>query len=150
MGALKFFILKYDAERDFVYNPEESISFEGETGPYVQYAHARICSIMRKYGKPLPKKVNCEVLSTSHEERVILLLSEFPERVEEAAEHYKPHIVANYLIELAQAFSEFYHTCPILQAEREVMEARLALVVSVKQVIANGLRLLGIEAPERM
>ncbi len=150
LGALKFYILKFDNTTSFTYDPEESISFEGETGPYIQYAHARICSVMKKYNKEVKKKLNSEMLNTKEEERLITQLFNFENTVEQAANSYKPFLVARYLVELSQAFNEFYHTCPILQAEEDVKIARLNLVLAVKEVIKTGLNLLGIDAPEEM
>jgi arginyl-tRNA synthetase len=149
MGALKFFILKYDPMKDFTYDPKESISFEGETGPYVQYAHARICSIFKNVKKFEPEKIKP---SFEHklELRLITLLSNFPNIVKDAAEEYKPSLVARYALELAQAFNEFYHECPVLKAEKKVMESRLVLIFCVKQVLKNALDLLGIQSPEEM
>lgn len=148
-GALKFFILKYDPMKDFTYDPKESISFEGETGPYVQYAHARICSILKNVKKFEPEKIKPE-FNHKLELRLITLLSEFPNIVSAAAEQYKPSLVARYALDLAQAFNEFYHECPVLKADKKVMESRLVLIFCVKQVIKNALDLLGIQAPEEM
>ena len=150
IGALKFFILKYEPAKDFLYDTKESISFEGETGPYVQYAHARIRSIFRKYGKPINTGIDYSLLSHELEKRLLVLLKQFPEIIEESARSYKPSIPCNYLIRLSQGFNEFYHTCPILKAEPELMMARLVLADCIRQVLDNGLRLLGIEAPEEM
>ncbi len=149
LGALKFFILKFDTNKGFTFNPKESISFEGETGPYLQYTHARICSILRRYGKKPSKKVDYSKL----EEKGFLLakkLKQFPDVVDDSAKHYKPSIVCRYLLDLAQQFNEFYHACPVLKADEETKKARILLIDCVKQVISNGLDLLAIEAPERM
>ncbi|KYK27121.1 hypothetical protein AYK26_00300 [Euryarchaeota archaeon SM23-78] len=149
-GALKFFVLKYDPMKDITYNPEESISFEGETGPYVQYAHARISSILRKVKKFEPEKIKKYEFSHATEFMLIKLLSDFPNIVNEAAENYKPSFVARYALELAQAFNEFYHECPVLKADGKTRDSRLALIYSVKIVLRNALDLLGIKAPEEM
>lgn len=150
IGALKFYILKYEPAKDFLYNPKESISFEGETGPYVQYAHARICSIFRKYGKDIDYDADYSLLNSDYEKKLVILLKQFPGLINDSAEHYKPSMICHYLLNLAQQFNEFYHNCPILRAEEDVMKARLALADSVRQVLKNGLALLGIEAPEEM
>jgi arginyl-tRNA synthetase len=150
LGALKFFMLKFDNITSFVYNPEESLSFEGETGPYVQYAHARICSILSKYNKAVNTEADLSKLNTPYDEKLIVQLGLFKEVIEKAANDYRPHLIARYLIELAQSFNEFYHQCPILQAEEDVKKARLVLISAVKQILKNGLNLLGIEAPEKM
>jgi len=150
LGALKFFMLKFDNITSFTYDPEESLSFEGETGPYCQYAHARICSIMDKYNKKVANKIKPDVLNTKEDEKIILILSKFPEVVEEAAENYKPNLIAHYVLDLSQAFNEFYHACPILQSDDDTKLARLNLILSVKQVLETGLNLLGIEAPKAM
>jgi len=149
MGALKFFILKYDPMKDFTYNPEESISFEGETGPYVQYAHARICSIFKKVKKFEPEKIK-PVFSHELEFKLIKALSNFKSVVSEAAEAYKPSLVVRYVLELAQVFNEFYHECPVLKAEPKIRDSRLTLIFCVKTVLRNALDLLGITAPMEM
>jgi arginyl-tRNA synthetase len=150
LSALKFFILKYDPSKDFVYNPEESISFDGETGPYIQYAHARICSIFKQAGKWTPDKN--VMLQFSHEKEVslITLLSNYPAIVDEAAEKYNPSIVARYALLLAQTFSNFYQECPVIKEEDDIRDSRLALIHCVRTVLKSSLGLLGIEAPEEM
>jgi arginyl-tRNA synthetase len=150
MAAIRFYLLKYESVKDILFDPKESLSFEGETGPYVQYAHARIASILKKYGKKVTNEIKSKTLETEEERKVILLLTKYPEIVAEAAENFKPHLVARYLLDLSQGFNEFYHACPILQSDDDTMKARLNLILAVKQVLANGLELLGIEAPEAM
>ncbi len=150
MAAIRFYLLKYEPAKDILFDPKESLSFEGETGPYVQYAHARICSILKKYKKPAPKKADFSLLNEKEEQKLVTLLSQYPETVKQSAENCKPHIVARYLLDLSQSFNEFYHSCPILQADENIRDARLILIIAVKQVLKNGLNLLGIEAPEGM
>jgi arginyl-tRNA synthetase len=149
LGALNFFVLKYDALKDFIFNPKESISFEGETGPYIQYAYARICSILRKAGKNNPKP-DLSLLKEKEEKEIIKLLGSFPEAIDNAASGYRPSLIARYLLDMAQLFNEFYHKHQILKADEETKDARIILIKSIKQVIGNGLNLLGIEAPEKM
>ncbi|MFH0978532.1 MAG: arginine--tRNA ligase [Candidatus Woesearchaeota archaeon] len=149
-SALKFGMVSRETNKSLLFDWDKALDFEGETGPYVQYAFARICSILRKHDKPLAKRIDYNLLSAPHEERIISLLSGFESRVSEAATHYRPYVLAKFLVELAQAFNEFYHACPILQEKEGLMHARLALITSVRQVLANGLMLLGIQAPEMM
>ncbi len=154
LSALKFFMLKIDAGKDLVFDPKESISFEGETGPYLQYTHARACSIVEKAEaeKSIGKRtgpVNYSLLTGSCEKKIVTQLNKFPETVSEAA-NYKLHVLGRYLLDLAQAFNEFYHGCPVISEDKELMKARLVLVQGVRQVLANGLWLLGIEALEEM
>ena len=154
LATIKFFMTKTDPTRDIVFNPKESMSFEGETGPYIQYTHARICSILRKakqeYQFSVISTINFSLLNLDEEQAILKLIYNFPEVVEKAAESYKPHHIAQYLISLAQAFNEFYHKCPVISEGRDQMKARLLLIDSVRQVLDNGLGLLGITAPEEM
>lgn len=149
LAALKFFMLKFDPAKDMLYDPKESISFEGETGPYVQYAYARINSVIEKYGKSIPTSINYTLLK-EREHKLIRIIADFPMVVENAAKSYKPSIVAHYLLSLAQEFNEFYQFCPILQEKEGLREARIVVINGVRQVLKNGLALLGIEAIEKM
>ena len=154
IGAIKFFMVKTDPVKDIVFDPKESLNFEGETGPYVQYTHARACSILRKAKKDekleAVSQVSFDQFSLAEELAVVRLLYDFPSVVRKAANTYKPHHLAQYLIGLSQAFNEFYHKCPVISEQIQVMKARLLLVDSVRQVLENGLGLLGIKAPEEM
>ncbi len=149
-AAWRFFILKIDPYRDMLFNPKQSVSFEGETGPYLQYAHARICSILRKSEQKIITKFDYSLLQNESEHNLIKQLGNFPEIITQAASHYKPSLICRYLLDLAQMFNEFYHKHKVLGENQELSKARLALVDSTRQVLENGLTLLGIEAPERM
>jgi len=149
-SAIKFDMIVQDPNKNIVFEIEKAMDFEGETGPYIQYAHARICSIIKKNDYPIKDKINADKLSAKEEEKVISLLKTYPDIIAESAEQYKPNSLARYLLELSQAFNEFYHTCPILQADEETKNARLNLILAVKQVLSEGLFLLGIESPEEM
>ena len=142
-------MLRSDASKDMVFDPKASLSFEGETGPYIQYTHARANSILKKADVKITK-VNYNLLQEPKEQALISLLSKFPTKVEETARHYKPHIICRYLLDLAQAFNEFYHACHVISEDKKLMEARVVLVAATKQVLANGLKVLGIHAPEEM
>ncbi|RLG54746.1 MAG: arginine--tRNA ligase [Candidatus Hydrothermarchaeota archaeon] len=149
-SALKFGMTMRENNKNIVFDWEKALSFEGETGPYVQYAHARICSIFRKFGGKLPAEIKFELLKTREEEKLIMLLSKFPFVVMDAGENYKIHLLCRYLLDLAQAFNEYYHAHRILDAEPELRNARLYLIECVRKVLKTGLNLLGIDAVERM
>ncbi len=150
MGAIRFYILKYDPVKDFLFDPKESISFEGETGPYLQYTYARINSILKKYNKKIDDKVDSSLLKEKEELEIIKMLGNFNDVVKTSGNNYKIHILARYLLDLAQSFNNFYHSYPVLKADEELKKARLLLISCVKQVIKNGLNLLGIDVLERM
>jgi len=154
LGAIKFYLLKTDAIKDITFNKEESLSFDGDSGPYLQYTHARACSILRKAadsGMMVSTEVEFGALSHDSEKEVIGLLTEFPLKVQEAAENYRPHMIAQHLLALGRAFNEFYHACSCINEENEDKRAaRLLLIDCVRQVLDNGLELLDVLAPEEM
>jgi arginyl-tRNA synthetase len=150
LGALKFYMLRIDAVKDMIFNPQESISFEGETGPYVQYTHARACSILRKANLKISPKVKYDLLKEKEELALVKLLYDFPEVARKSALQHKPHLICNHLIFLSQAFNEFYHAHQVISEDKELMKARILLVDGVRQVLDNGLSLLGIYAPKEM
>ena len=157
MGALKYFILKVDARKNMLFNPEESIDFNGNTGPFIQYTHARIRSILRKAQgtEPLtpcsPSLAPCSLPLAPKEVDLIQKLSEFPAAVEQAGTDYSPSGIANYCYELTKQFNQFYHDHSILGADTEEQKAvRLLIAKNVAKTIKNGMALLGIEVPERM
>jgi arginyl-tRNA synthetase len=150
MGALKYFILKVDARKNMLFNPEESIDFNGNTGPFIQYTHARIRSILRKSGDVANVK---DVQTTPNEKEVELIqkMSEYGAAVAQAGKDYSPSGIANYCYELTKEFNQFYHDYSILKEEDEQKRMfRLVLAKNVAKILKNGMALLGIEVPERM
>jgi arginyl-tRNA synthetase len=154
LGALKYFILKVDARKNMLFNPKESIDFNGNTGPFIQYTYARIRSILRKAeaeGVPcsLPEGIAYE--PTEKEQDLIQLLADFPAVVRQAGADYSPSTIANNVYELVKAFNQFYHDYSILSAESpEAKTFRVVLAANVAKVVRTGMSLLGIEVPERM
>lgn len=149
-GALKYSILRVSPEKNVTFDWGTALSFEGETAPYIQYAHARSASILRKAKVVFDTKVDFSLLKTAEEVALIKELASFPEVVLEATNDLRPHVIATYLYSLAKVFSEFYQVCPCITEERELSRARLSVVSATKQVLKTGLSLLGIEAPDRM
>ena len=150
MGALKYFILKVDARKNMLFNPEESIDFNGNTGPFIQYTYARIQSILRKAGEQTAVLPAAYKPSTK-EVDLIQKISEYGAAVEQAGKDYSPSGIANYCYELTKAFNQFYHDYSILNADtEEEKQFRLVLARNVGKTIKNGMALLGIEVPERM
>lgn len=155
IGAVIFADLNNDRTRDVIFDWDKILNYEGETAPYIQYAYARICSILKKaetkpVRKILGKGEHYNLLSTEQEQTLIKLLSEYPAIIEETASTYKPSILARYSLDLAQAFNEFYHKCQILKEKPELMYIRLELITAVKQVIKTSMNLLGIDVIEEM
>ena len=150
MGALKYFILKVDARKNMLFNPEESIDFNGNTGPFIQYTHARIRSILRK-AQDTPNALNNTSTLNAKEIELIQKMNEFPSAVEQAGKDYSPSGIANYCYELTKEFNQFYHDYSILNAESdEAKNVRLMIARNVAKTLKNGMALLGIEVPERM
>lgn len=149
LGALKYFLLKVDPKKRLLFDPNESVDFQGHTGPFIQYTHARIRSVLSRAEL---SSTPIEIKSLDAEERdLILTLSQFPETISLAASGYSPAIIANYVYELAKAFNKFYHEKSILQAEDEITKQfRLQLSAASAKVIKKSMKLLGIEVPERM
>lgn len=154
LGALKYFILKVDARKNMLFNPEESIDFNGNTGPFIQYTYARIRSILRKAaaeGITIPTTLSDEMPLNEKEIELIQKLNEFGAAVEQAGKDYSPSGIANYCYELTKAFNQFYHDYFILGADTENEKVvRLVLAQNVGKTLKNGMALLGIEVPERM
>jgi arginyl-tRNA synthetase len=154
LGALVYSMLAVDNNKDIVFDINEALSFDGRTGPYIQNAHVRANSILKK-----AKEAGNEVRDTSfafeyelekHEVELIEQISRFPAVVQQAANEYRPLVMAQYAYDLANAFHSFYHAVPVLQSEEKIRDARLSLVAAAKQTIANALRLLDIQSPDVM
>ncbi len=153
VGAIIFGDLSNDRNRDVNFDWKRILSFEGETAPYVQYTHARSCSILRKakeHKMSVTTKIPFDLLNLSEEQNLIKLLLAYPKIIEEVERTEKPHHLAQHLVKIAQSFNEFYHKCPVISEDARQMKARILLVDSSRQVIENGLGLLGIQAPEEM
>lgn len=154
LGALKYFILKVDARKNMLFNPAESIDFNGNTGPFIQYTYARISSIMRKAadaGITVPNEFTADVQINDKEISLIQGLNNFAATVSEAGKKYSPSSIANYCYELTKEYNQFYHDFSILKEEDEQKKMfRLILSKAVAQIIKEGMGLLGIEMPERM
>ncbi len=149
-GAIKYAILKVSPEKNVTFNWEQALNFEGDSGPYLQYAYARICSIFKKNKSGVSKDAELSLLTSEEEVELIKMLGNFPSVVKSATEQLKLHLVANYLYNLSSQFSIFYNACPVLKASDDVKKARLVLIDCVKRVLANGLGLLGIDVLEKM
>ena len=151
MGALTYFILKVDARKNMLFNPEESIDFNGNTGPFIQYTHARIRSILRKADKISTTSITSTTSLNDKEVELIQKMSEYGAAVEQAGKDYSPSGIANYCYELTKVFNQFYHDYSILNEEDEAKkQLRLVIARNVAKILKNGMALLGIEVPERM
>jgi arginyl-tRNA synthetase len=149
LGALKYFLLKVEPKKRMLFNPEESIDFQGNTGPFIQYTHARICSILRKGGKINPVSTNSELADS--EQELIYLLGEYKANITQAAANFAPSVIANYAYDLAKTFNKFYNEQTILSEENEVKRnIRLTLAELTGKTIQHATSLLGIVSPNRM
>ena len=154
LGALKYFILKVDARKNMTFNPKESIDFNGNTGPFIQYTYARIQSVLRKAkeaGIEIPAQLPAGIELSEKEEGLIQMVADFAAIVKQAGEDYSPSIIANYTYDLVKEYNQFYHDFSILREENEAVKVfRLALSENVSKVVRLGMGLLGIEVPDRM
>jgi len=154
LGSLKYFILKVDPRKNMTFNPKESIDFNGNTGPFIQYTYARICSVLRKaeeQGIVLPAELPLALPLSEKEEGLVQLVADFAITVKEAGTEYSPAYIANYIYDLVKEYNQFYHDYSILREENEALKVfRLVLSANVAKVVKSGMELLGIEVPERM
>ena len=154
LGALKYFILKVDARKNMTFNPKESIDFNGNTGPFIQYTYARIQSVLRKAaesGIVIPEQIPAGIELSEKEEGLIQMVADFAAVVKQAGEDYSPSIIANYTYDLVKEYNQFYHDYSILREENEAVKIfRIALSANVAKVVRLGMGLLGIEVPSRM
>ena len=150
IGALRYNIIKVQPEKDIVFKWEEALNFEGNASPFIQYSHARACSILAKKEDDI-KDIDALLLKHDSELGLIKKLAEFPVVIDDACEGCKPHSITSYLFEVASSFNQFYRDCPVLPEKNvKLRNTRLALVDATRIVLKNGLELLGIIAPEEM
>ena len=154
LGALKYFILKVDARKNMTFNPKESIDFNGNTGPFIQYTYARIQSVLRKAaesGIVIPEQIPAGIELSEKEEGLIQMVADFAAVVKQAGDDYSPSLIANYTYDLVKEYNQFYHDFSILREENEAVKVfRIALSANVAKVVRLGMNLLGIEVPSRM
>ena len=155
LGALKYFIIKVDPKKTMLFNPKESIDFNGNTGPFIQYTHARIRSILRKAAaqgiETGPSDITTDIVPSAKEVRLIKLLNLFPSKVAEAGAALSPALVANYAFDLAKEFNQYYHDTPVLrEPDPSILKFRLVLIGTLADILVRAMGILGIELPERM
>ena len=154
LGSLKYFILKVDPRKNMTFNPKESIDFNGNTGPFIQYTYARICSVLRKAAKQgivLPEQLPANTPISEKEEGLVQMIADYATTVKEAGKEYSPAFIANYIYDLVKEYNQFYHDFSILREENaEIKQFRLVLSANVAKIVKSGMSLLGIEVPERM
>jgi len=150
VGAIIFGDLSNDRTNDIIIDINKYLSFDGETGPYIQYTHARACSILKRYRKKLYFNINTSLLKEENEKNLLLLISKYPQAIEKTTNSFKPNILTRYLLDLSQSFNEYYHKFKIIQDNKELEKSRIILVYCTKTILFEGLSLLGIKAPEEM
>ncbi|MBP5382547.1 MAG: arginine--tRNA ligase, partial [Bacteroidales bacterium] len=152
LGALKYFILKVDPKKKMLFNPKESIDFNGNTGPFIQYTHARICSILRKASEAgISVGIAPDAVLSPKEIRLVKLIATYPQKVGEAAAAFSPALIANYAYDLAKEFNQYYHETPVLkEPDGVLLSMRLALIGTLASTLRKAMGILGIQLPERM
>ncbi|GAF86665.1 unnamed protein product, partial [marine sediment metagenome] len=150
LAAIIFYILKYSYVKGFIFKPDESISFEGETGPYIQYCYARIASIISKTEQEIDLNIKWQLLVHEKEQFLMKQLIYFPEIIDTAEKTYNIHLIPQYLLSLCQGFNSFYSVCQVLSDDKELEKARLLLIRCVQIVIKIGLDILGIDTLNQM
>ena len=150
IGAVIFQELSNNRIKDYEFSWERTLNFEGETGPYVQYTHARACSVLRKAEVEVGTDIDYKIIATDSVYELIKLLYKYQEVVEDAVNKNEPSVVTRYIITIAQGFNKFYHDEHIIVKDKEAQKAKLLVVSAAKEIIASGLKLIGVAAPERM
>ncbi|HEX7555482.1 MAG TPA: arginine--tRNA ligase, partial [Leptolinea sp.] len=150
LGAIKYSMLSRDNTKIVTFDWETALAFEGQAAPYIQYAFVRANSILKKAAQIIPEETQVEFDLSVQEVQLIDLISRFSNEVQRAAAEYKPMLIANYSFRLAQAFNDFYNTCPVLSADEPARSFRLRLTAAARQAVSNSLSLLGIDCPEVM